>query len=1102
MAAERPRDEDFHAWTRRGDAEALARYFDAAAPRLLLIAAHVSPPGIEPEDLVQQTFLEALRTASAPRGEQRVFSWLAAILRNRAVDEHRRRGRRAELALDDTLLEPAASDDPTRRLLDDELFERVVAAIDGLEPPQREVVSLRLVHGMDPATIAHTLGRQPGTVRMQLKRGLERLRGELAGVVGPAALAALSALVANESAGLAAARDTVLAEAARSTAATATLSSSTSLATRTLKALMNPLPATLVASILSVLALLTFAPWENGGAGGPATLDASAMADTSEELAEVVTTPTAVDASSREVASTVDDGTVDKSTVESDDLAEPLVVGRLVDHTDAPVVGATIRWSTDPATPDGTSAGRVDHPDATTDVEGHFALAAAAPPDALVVVTVVASGLPQFGLRIPRAEAGAIDLGTIAYPEMATATLCLVTSTGDPVTWMEGHQPYATHHWNPRPEYVAHGLQDLAATPFDEFGQSIVAHAPVGTLTSSMWEPARFEEVRRHDSVVAGAENVFQIAWPFPDPASSTTVEIELDAIGAPLRLAYPKDVVRLVLSDGTVRTIEAFPMSGRPAVVFDAVPNGYHALEVRIHGFAAVDIFDVEAGGAYTAVARGAARVHLRVLDENGERLGDYRLTSELARSTTLRFGEPDDLRPRGVDVGTHEVYDSVAAIDQHWSVRLEDGRSRRVTLAGLTTGETREVDVLFAEEATVSGIVRADDGTPVAGATIELRPHTSRGPASFQWPAPAAFDPTAPVASGSSPTITGTTASDGGFALATDPGVVYSLFVARSAWSYAIVDATAAPDTHDIVLPAVRTVRGRVEGLDAEALRVLKLLVRPLVADALSTHVLEWRPQLVEFEQDGSFVVTGVGTAEHELAIAYPNSMDVMRTGGSRGGMYAIAAHPLGTLAAGSDDVEDLVLDGAPMRPASVEIVARVDGVPLAQGGVAGIDLGVTESGRICQFALQVGNAGRTRIPWLPPGTWSFAVASMDAPWLVSEPAPRTLAPGASVELVFDIVLVEGRLLLTDPTGAPLAGRQVDVSGPDFDGLGPRTTLTTDDAGGLDLDLPENAYTLRLRRESAASDRAERGAPVAVLWTSWGPATPTVVLAEPPIE
>ena len=73
----------------------------------------------------------------------------------------------------------AGTVDPAALVGDRELFDEALAAVEALPEPYREVLLLRLVHGLTPAAIAHTLGRAPGTVRMQLQRGTERLRRAL-----------------------------------------------------------------------------------------------------------------------------------------------------------------------------------------------------------------------------------------------------------------------------------------------------------------------------------------------------------------------------------------------------------------------------------------------------------------------------------------------------------------------------------------------------------------------------------------------------------------------------------------------------------------------------------------------------------------------------------------------------------------------------------------------------------------------------------------------------------------------------------------------------------------------------------------------------------
>jgi len=169
---------DFLRFRDRGDSDALARVFDALAPRLLLIAGHLTRDAARAEDLVQETFLGAMRDARRYDGARPLAAWLAAILRHRAIDARRRDDVRASASLEASLAEAVSDDapEPDRVAADAELFDNVVAAVLALDEPYRAVLNLRVVHGLSPTAIAHALGRKPGTVRMQLKRGLDELR--------------------------------------------------------------------------------------------------------------------------------------------------------------------------------------------------------------------------------------------------------------------------------------------------------------------------------------------------------------------------------------------------------------------------------------------------------------------------------------------------------------------------------------------------------------------------------------------------------------------------------------------------------------------------------------------------------------------------------------------------------------------------------------------------------------------------------------------------------------------------------------------------------------------------------------------------------------
>jgi RNA polymerase sigma-70 factor (ECF subfamily) len=188
-----------------GSAAALAAVFDALAPELLLVAAHLAPRGVEPEDVVQSTFLDAIVHAGRWDAARPLLPWLVGIL----VRNAQALGRSGRRRPDPARMSPRpAPETPLDASAAAELAEQVRAALSGLPRPYRRVLALHLVHGLSPAEIAHALGCPAATVRTRLHRGLERLRGLL-----PVGLAAcVAGVLAGR--GLAAVRQTVLAQAA------------------------------------------------------------------------------------------------------------------------------------------------------------------------------------------------------------------------------------------------------------------------------------------------------------------------------------------------------------------------------------------------------------------------------------------------------------------------------------------------------------------------------------------------------------------------------------------------------------------------------------------------------------------------------------------------------------------------------------------------------------------------------------------------------------------------------------------------------------------------------------------------------------------------
>jgi RNA polymerase sigma factor (sigma-70 family) len=118
----------------------------------------------EAEDIVQTVF-----TTAAARWD--TINDPSAYLRrgvvNRANDAHRRSSR------------PVATIGPTDAYVDQPELDELWRLVQGLPTAQRAVVVLRFYEDADLGDIATLLGRPASTVRSDLRRALQKLRGSL-----------------------------------------------------------------------------------------------------------------------------------------------------------------------------------------------------------------------------------------------------------------------------------------------------------------------------------------------------------------------------------------------------------------------------------------------------------------------------------------------------------------------------------------------------------------------------------------------------------------------------------------------------------------------------------------------------------------------------------------------------------------------------------------------------------------------------------------------------------------------------------------------------------------------------------------------------------
>jgi RNA polymerase sigma factor (sigma-70 family) len=105
------------------------------------------------------------------RGEPR--AWLFGIARNAALDELRRRGRQAELTAEPADLDSLGSHEGAER---SERRLAVSAALERLEPRERELIALKFFAGLNNAEIAQVLGIGESNAGTKLHRAMTKLR--------------------------------------------------------------------------------------------------------------------------------------------------------------------------------------------------------------------------------------------------------------------------------------------------------------------------------------------------------------------------------------------------------------------------------------------------------------------------------------------------------------------------------------------------------------------------------------------------------------------------------------------------------------------------------------------------------------------------------------------------------------------------------------------------------------------------------------------------------------------------------------------------------------------------------------------------------------
>ena len=170
----------------RGEPEAAVALCDAYFDRIYaLVFNQVARNRETAQDIVQETFLAALKSAGKFDGRSRAYTWLYSIATKKVADFYRRQKRAVKHQVESvngTLELDQLSDSKQSAhgaVESDEECHAVQQALSGLTLRYRQVLVLKYVEEMPVLEISRIMGRSPKSIEGLLTRARKELRAIL-----------------------------------------------------------------------------------------------------------------------------------------------------------------------------------------------------------------------------------------------------------------------------------------------------------------------------------------------------------------------------------------------------------------------------------------------------------------------------------------------------------------------------------------------------------------------------------------------------------------------------------------------------------------------------------------------------------------------------------------------------------------------------------------------------------------------------------------------------------------------------------------------------------------------------------------------------------
>ncbi|MFT8320154.1 MAG: RNA polymerase sigma factor [Bacillus sp. (in: firmicutes)] len=131
------------------------------------------------EDVVQETFIKAMKKMRSIDDEKKIGAWLSVTATRTAIDFVRKERKKKDVFMEKEMVELIGNREEQlveKKIESDYFFNRVYEAIGKMKQEYQQVLLLKIKHGLKEAEIAEFLGIKPCTVKTRIYRARKQLK--------------------------------------------------------------------------------------------------------------------------------------------------------------------------------------------------------------------------------------------------------------------------------------------------------------------------------------------------------------------------------------------------------------------------------------------------------------------------------------------------------------------------------------------------------------------------------------------------------------------------------------------------------------------------------------------------------------------------------------------------------------------------------------------------------------------------------------------------------------------------------------------------------------------------------------------------------------